>query len=101
MPAAALLYPLNVKSQLKQSRSIVRSILNIDEARQCRMILAGDIPEGSVVQLMMTNVDNIANASERAARQALALREKKPEVGDVGKLYRKKIGFRSSCGRRN
>jgi hypothetical protein len=78
LPAAALLYPLNVKSK-EAKQTIVRSILNIDEKRNA-MILAGDIPEGSIVQLMMTNVDNIANASERAARQALALRQNKPEL---------------------
>ena len=78
LPAAALLYPLNVKSN-EAKQTIVRSILNIDEEKNA-MILAGDIPEGSIVQLMMTNVDNIANASERAARQALELRENKPEL---------------------
>ena len=44
------------------------------------MILAGDIPENSKVQLMMTNVDNIANASERAARQAIEKRKSKPQL---------------------
>ena len=78
LPAAALLYPLNVKSK-EEKQNIVRSILNIDEEKNA-MILAGDIPEGSIVQLMMTNVDNIANASERAARQALGLRKNKPEL---------------------
>ena len=29
---------------------------------------------------MMTNVDNIANASERAARQALEIRKNKPQL---------------------
>ena len=65
LPGAALLYPLNVKSQ-DEKQSYVRTILNIDEEKNT-MILAGDIPENSKVQLMMTNVDNIANASELAA----------------------------------
>ncbi|WP_111309980.1 FIST signal transduction protein [Confluentibacter sediminis] len=78
LPGAALLYPLNVKN-INEEQSIVRSILNIDEAHNT-MILAGDIPENSKVQLMMTNVDNIANASERAAKQALELRENKPQL---------------------
>ena len=76
LPGAALLYPLNVTSE-DENQSIVRSILNINENA---MILAGDIPENSKVQLMMTNVDNIANASERAARQALELRKNKPQL---------------------
>ena len=78
LPGAALLYPLNVKSE-DEKQSFVRTILNIDEEKNT-MILAGDIPENSRVQLMMTNVDNIANASERAARQALELRKNKPQL---------------------
>ncbi|WP_420571106.1 FIST signal transduction protein [Kordia sp.] len=78
LPAAALLYPLKVKST-NEKQSIVRTILNIDEAENS-MILAGDILENSRVQLMMTNVDNIVNASEQAATQALQLRNKEPEL---------------------
>lgn len=78
LPGAALLYPLNVQN-FQEQQSIVRSILNIDETKNA-MILAGDIPEQSKVQLMMTNVDNIANASERAAKQALQFRKNKPEL---------------------
>ena len=78
LPAAALLYPLNVKSA-QENQSFVRTILNINEEDNA-MILAGDIPEKSKVQLMMTNVDNIANASERAAKQALELRKNKPQL---------------------
>lgn len=78
LPGAALLYPLNVTSE-NEKQSIVRSILNINEDDNA-VILAGDIPENSKVQLMMTNVDNIANASERAATQALDYRKNKPEL---------------------
>lgn len=78
LPAAALLYPLKVKST-DEKQSIVRTILNIDEEENS-MILAGDILENSRVQLMMTNVDNIVDASEKAASQALELREHKPEL---------------------
>ncbi|WAC01340.1 FIST C-terminal domain-containing protein [Lacinutrix neustonica] len=78
LPGAALLYPLNVKTEDEQ-QSFVRTILNINE-KDNTMILAGDIPKNSKVQLMMTNVDNIANASERAARQALELRKNKPQL---------------------
>lgn len=76
LPASALLYPLNVTTE-NSSQSIVRSILNIDE-KENTMILAGDIPENAKVQLMMTNVDNIAKASEYAARMALKNRRSDP-----------------------
>lgn len=78
LPGAALLYPLKVKTT-DERQSIVRSILNINEEENA-MIMAGDIPENSKVQLMMTNVDNIANASERAAIQAKELRKNKAEL---------------------
>ncbi|MEO9570029.1 MAG: FIST N-terminal domain-containing protein [Polaribacter sp.] len=78
LPGAALLYPLNVKSE-EDNNSIVRTILNIDESENS-MILAGDIFENSKVQLMMTNVDNIVNAAEKAAVNASELRKKKPEL---------------------
>lgn len=78
LPGAALLYPLKVKSS-DETKSIVRTILNINEEANS-MILAGDILEKSKVQLMMTNVDNIVNAAEVGAEQALELRKNKPEL---------------------
>ncbi|KGL63837.1 FIST signal transduction protein [Polaribacter sp. Hel1_85] len=78
LPGAALLYPLNVKSK-EDNNSIVRTILNIDEEENS-MILAGDVFENSKVQLMMTNVDNIVNAAEKAAISASEARKNKPEL---------------------
>ncbi|WP_435415298.1 FIST signal transduction protein [Polaribacter aestuariivivens] len=78
LPGAALLYPLKVKSNIEK-QSIVRTILNINEAENS-MILAGDIKENSLVQLMMTNVDSIVDAAQYAAEKATELRQKKPEL---------------------
>lgn len=78
LPGAALLYPLNVKVK-NQNQSIVRTILNIDEQNNA-MILAGDIPEDSMVQLMMTDVDQIATAAEKAAQQAKEPRTSKSQI---------------------
>ena len=78
LPGAALLYPLKVKST-DEKKSIVRTILNINEENNS-MILAGDIIEGSKVQLMMTNVDNIVNAADSCAVDALKSRKNKPEL---------------------
>jgi hypothetical protein len=78
LPGAALLYPLKVKS-IDDKRSIVRTILNINEEENS-MILAGDILENSKVQLMMTNVDSIVNAAEIGAEKALEFRENKPDL---------------------
>jgi hypothetical protein len=78
LPGVACLYPLKVKST-NEKHSIVRTILNINE-EESSMILAGDIAEKSVVQLMMPNIDNIINAAEKAAVNALEFRSKKPEL---------------------
>ncbi len=78
LPGAALLYPLKVKST-NEKQSIVRTILNINEADNS-MILAGDILENSSVQLMMTNVDNIVDAAQSAAESAVAYRKNTPEL---------------------
>ena len=53
--------------------------LNINDEDNS-MILAGDIFENSKVQLMMTNVDNIVNAAEKAAYNASELRSNKTEL---------------------
>ncbi|WP_299680402.1 FIST signal transduction protein [uncultured Tenacibaculum sp.] len=78
LPGAALLYPLKVKSD-NENYSIVRTILNINEKEQS-MILAGNILKGERVQLMMTHVDNIVNASESAAIYANKDRKKEAEL---------------------
>lgn len=78
LPGAALLYPLKVKSD-NEDQSIVRTILNIDEKNHS-MILAGNVLEGQKVQLMMTHVDSIVNASEEAASNANKIRVKDPEL---------------------
>ncbi len=78
LPGAALIYPLNVKTK-ENKQSLVRTILNIDE-KQNSMILAGDVPEQATVQLMMTNMDSIAAASETAAIRAMEGRGHKPQL---------------------
>ena len=44
------------------------------------MILAGDVPEGSMVQLMMATVDDIANGANAAAKLAVQGRETASEL---------------------
>jgi hypothetical protein len=78
LPESALIYPLNVKSQ-ENKQSFVRTILNIDEDKNA-MILAGDVPINSTVQLMMTNMDSIAAASETAAIRAMEGRNQSPQL---------------------
>lgn len=78
LPKSALLYPLSVKTT-ENSEPLVRTILNIDEVENT-MTLAGDIPEGARVQLMMSSVDDIANGAFHAAELAMENRKSSPEL---------------------
>jgi len=78
LPEAALLYPLSVKVP-GEKETIVRTILNINEEDNS-MILAGDVPVGSTVQLMMATVDDIAEGAFTAANFAMRNRKTQPEL---------------------
>lgn len=78
LPQAALLYPLRVQ-QNEDAEPLVRTILNIDEDANS-MILAGDVPVNSKVQLMMCFMDDIAEGASNAAEQAMLNRVKQPEL---------------------
>lgn len=78
LPQAALLYPLTVQ-QSESEEPLVRTILNIDEEANS-MILAGDVPINSKVQLMMCTMDDIAEGASNAAEQAMLNRTKTPEL---------------------
>jgi hypothetical protein len=77
LPQSALLYPLNVMIPGKKI-PVVRTILGIDYEKKA-MILAGDVPVDSVVQLMMVSVDSISAGASEAARLAMLGRKTKPE----------------------
>ena len=69
LPATALLFPLAVRAS-RDDEQVVRTILAVDEERQS-MTFAGDVPEGSLAQLMMGNLDRlVAGAAEAAAASA-------------------------------
>jgi hypothetical protein len=78
LPQASLLYPLNVTPEDKKE-PVVRTILNINNAEQS-MILAGDVPMNSRVQLMMASVDGIATGAQNAAKFAIKNRKNPPEI---------------------
>ncbi|WP_026708694.1 FIST signal transduction protein [Flavobacterium frigidarium] len=78
LPQASLLYPLNVTPDGKKD-PVVRTILNINDEDQS-MILAGDVPVNSRVQLMMASVDGIAQGAQTAADLAMTNRKNRPEL---------------------
>ncbi|MEL1240889.1 FIST signal transduction protein [Flavobacterium flavipallidum] len=78
LPQASLFYPLNVTPEGK-SEPTVRTILGIDNENQS-MILAGDVPAGAIVQLMMASVDGIADGALKAAEIAMGKRKESPQL---------------------
>ena len=70
LPGSALYYPLSLK--IKETEEVVvRTILSIDEESKA-MIFAGEIPEGSLVNLMKHNSDNLIAGAESAATISLS-----------------------------
>ena len=65
LPGSALFFPLEMRIDEK-SDVLVRTILGVNEADKS-MTFAGNIPEGSSVKLMKTNVDRVIDCAEKAA----------------------------------
>lgn len=78
LPQASLLFPLNVKAEGKKN-PVVRTILSINSDNNS-MVLAGDVPENSSVQLMMSSVDEIVGGAYDAAKLAMSERKKSPQL---------------------
>ena len=69
LPASGLLYPLAVRSDNDSEDRVVRTILAINEDEQS-MTFAGNIPEGSLAQLMRASFDQLIEGAEDAAGDA-------------------------------
>ncbi|MFP5439300.1 MAG: FIST signal transduction protein [Bacteroidia bacterium] len=72
-----LAFPLQVAAPGKKFHA-VRTVLQID-TEDGSIVLAGNCPEGSQVQLLMASVNGIIDGATEAARQASATRKAKPE----------------------
>jgi hypothetical protein len=66
LPAAALLFPLALRTSDTDKDPIVRTVLAVDEAEQS-MTFAGDLPEGSHARLMHANLDRLVQGASHAA----------------------------------
>ena len=67
LPASALLFPLALRSSSEDPKRVVRTVLGIDVEQQA-MVFAGDIPEGSLAQLMKANFDRLIDGASFAAQ---------------------------------
>ena len=69
LPGSALLFPLSMK-QDASAQPLTRTILSI--AEDGGMVFAGELHEGSIVQLMKANFERLIDGSSIAAEQSFA-----------------------------
>ncbi len=69
LPASGLLFPLAIRSSESETKTLVRTILAVDEAQQS-LTFAGDIPQGALAQLMRANFDRLIDAAGEAGEMA-------------------------------
>ena len=65
LPGSGLLFPLSIREK-EDDLPVVRTILAVDDEKGS-MTFAGDIPEGSIAQLMKANFDRLIDAAYDAA----------------------------------
>ena len=66
LPESGLLFPLSVESDITQKNEVIRVMMGINEDKS--ILFAGDIPQGSKVRLMKTNIDNLIDGAELVAK---------------------------------
>ena len=89
LPQASLLYPLNVTPEGK-TEPVVRTILSINNENNS-MVLAGDVPVNSRVQLMMASIDGIADGAQHAAEIAMENRKSSPQIALIVSCVGRKL----------
>lgn len=69
LPASGLLFPLALRRGSDTTNVLVRTLLAVSD-EDSTMTFAGDIPEGSYVQLMRADFDRLVDGAEAAAQGA-------------------------------
>ena len=70
LPGSALQFPLRIRREEGSTLGVNRTVLSIDR-EQGSMTFAGDVPQGSLVQLMRASLERLIEGAETAALQAL------------------------------
>jgi hypothetical protein len=96
LPSTALLFPLALRASKSDEKTLVRTILSVDEATSS-MTFAGDVPEGLLVQLMRANMDRLIDGASGAA---LATAKRSAPVGKSLTLAVSCVGRRLVLGER-
>ncbi len=78
LPKAALFFPMGIQ-QRNDKAPLVRTILSVDERTQS-LVLAGDMPTDSKVQLMMSTTTDIVGGAQIAGEKAMEGRNNHPQL---------------------
>jgi hypothetical protein len=98
LPATALLFPLAVREHAGDQKTLVRTVLSVDEATQS-MTFAGNVPTGHLAQLMRANFERLIDGASDAALNTLAA-SGQLDVGDVLSIAISCVGRRLILGER-
>ncbi|MEP7150638.1 MAG: FIST N-terminal domain-containing protein [Nitrospira sp.] len=99
LPATGLLFPLAIRSSLSEGKSLVRTILAVDEVSQS-MTFAGDIPQGVYAQLMRANFDRLIQGASDAATLTTNGHDSSPSVHSCLSIAISCVGRRLVLGER-
>ena len=69
LPASGLLFPLAMRQQARDDKVLVRTLLAVDHEKQS-MTFAGDLPKGSLVQLMKADFERLIGGASLASAMA-------------------------------
>lgn len=72
LPASGLLFPLSIYNQNSKQKSLVRTVVGINETEHA-LIFAGDVPEGTVAQMMHATTDDLIGGAIEAAESSMAM----------------------------
>jgi hypothetical protein len=96
LPSASLSFPLSITYDGKK-QPVVRTILGVDESQRS-LILAGDAPENSKVQLMMASVDAMIDGAQYATELAMKNRVKTADVAILVSCIGRKLVMNQRVG---
>jgi hypothetical protein len=69
LPAAGLFFPLSIRTGESDEKQYVRTVVGIHE-EDLSLIFGGDIPQGSIAQLMYGSIDRLVDGAQNAADMA-------------------------------
>ena len=96
LPSASLSFPLNITYEGK-TQPVVRTILAVDELQKT-LVLAGDAPENSKVQLLMASIDAIIDGAQCATELAMKNRVKNAEIAILVSCIGRKLVMNKRVG---